>query len=120
MGRFCSIPNLVVTMGSGQNLSREKRAQTVALQESGLSQRQIAVQLGCSRGAVRNAIKRYRETGGYKDRLGRGRPFLSTRRENRILVRAARQDRRKTSLELQAYWRNHYGIHASRRTIRRR
>ena len=107
-------------MGHGQNLSRDKRAQAIALQESGLSERQIATQLGCSRGAVRNALSRFRETGSHKDRMGRGRQLLSSRRENRFLLRSVLQGRRRTLRELQVLWRAGCGVHASKSTISRR
>lgn len=107
-------------MGRAANLSKEKRAQAVALSEAGRSQRQIAVQLSCSKTAVRNAIHRHGETGSYADRPGRGRPLISTRRQNRSLVRVAKREHHTTAPRLQAEWQQNYGVVASVSTVRRR
>lgn len=107
-------------MGSRPNLSREKRAQVIALNEAGHSHRQIARLLNCSKTAVTNAIRRYRETGSYGDRPGRGRHFITTRRQNRTLIRMVRQNRRVTVPRLRHQWAQQYGVRVSKTTVRNR
>ena len=58
---------------SGRNLSSEKRAQAVTLANAGYSQIHIERVLGCCRCAKSKTVKRYRETGYFKDKPGRGR-----------------------------------------------
>ena len=50
------------------------RAQAVALSDAELNQVEISSQLNISRHCVRNAIKKYKETGQYNDFPRPGRP----------------------------------------------
>ena len=50
-------------MDARYDLSPEKRAQIVALNEGAFSQRRIAGDLHCSQAVVGNIILRFRETG---------------------------------------------------------
>ena len=67
-------------------MSQIKRGQAVVLHQTGHSQRQIAVLLGCSRGGVANALNRFRETGSHKDRPRPGTPRVTTGRQDRASV----------------------------------
>ena len=58
----------------GQNLIKKRRCQCVELHAAILNQRQIARQLLCSRGAIRNTLSLHHETGRHSDRPGIGPP----------------------------------------------
>lgn len=107
-------------MGSGRNLSLEERRLAVALYRNYPSERRVAGMLGCSRSAVHNAITRFRATRSHNDRVRPGRPQCTTGRQDRILVRHARQVRFTTTSELRGMWQNHHNVHASKSTVRRR
>jgi len=70
------------------------------------------------RHSVYAALARYAETGNHDDRARRGRPRVSTERENRMLVRTSLQNRRMTVPDLAASW-SAAGVTASKTTIRR-
>ena len=107
-------------MGRRPNLSVEKRAQVIALRQVGYSYRPIGTLLNCSKSAASEAVRRYRESGSHTDRRGRGRPFISTRRDNRVLIHMAQQDHRRSAPYLRGQWNRFHGVRASVQTVRNR
>ena len=102
------------------NLNVEKRAQCVARHEAGHGQRYIAAAVGSSRCAVRNAISRHQDTGGHHDRPGRGRPHQSTAKEDRMLLRLARENPTHTSSLIARDWQQQYVVRCGSKTVRNR
>ena len=78
-----SLSNMV----RGRYLNCDIRALIVRLNNNHRSEREIAHIIGCSKTAVHNAIKRYRESGSHTDRHGRGRPRISNLHQDRALYR---------------------------------
>lgn len=112
--------NCVFVMGRGANISREKRAQIVALHQTGFKLRRIARQLQCSKSAVFEAIRRFQETGFNVDRPRSGRPRISTPADDNYLCQTARRRRKVTARSLQGEWFPAIRRHASIQTIRNR
>ena len=67
-------------MGLNPRISLENRAKMVVLAEEGYSQTAISLKVGCCRGSVYLILKKFRETGGVKDRKIPGRPRKKTAR----------------------------------------
>ena len=49
-------------MGRKSHLREKQRAQVVALQQEGYSERQIGARIGCRKNVVRNALEKFRST----------------------------------------------------------
>ena len=104
-------------MGKKKSLSKVQRAHIVALHGQNLSERQISVQMGCSKTAVHQAIAKYQQDGSYTDKRT-GRPRVTTAQENnvmrRIVVRSPTSSMKKIRAELL-----HRGHRISHMTISR-
>ena len=74
-------------MGKKKSLSEVQRAQIVALNGQNLSERQISVQMGCSKTAVHQAIAKHQQDGFYTDKKRTGRPRVTTAREDNVMRR---------------------------------
>ena len=74
-------------MVSERNLSDEKRAQAVALANAGYSEIHIGRVRSCCRCAESKTVKRYKNTGYFKDKPGRGRSRVTIAREDGTMVR---------------------------------
>ena len=107
-------------MGRGATLSREKRAQIVALYNAGLSQRRIARDLQCSKTAVLSAIRRFHETGSNVDRPRPGHPRVTTPRDDAYLCLVARRRRKVTARTPCGEWIPVVGLQVYMQTIRNR
>ncbi|XP_029639705.1 uncharacterized protein LOC115214815 [Octopus sinensis] len=81
-------------------LSECERGQIVAHHEDGMSQRQIAQKMKCSRCAVQTTLKRFRETKDVKTIQRTGRKKVTSPRDDRSIIRQSLRNKRKTSLEL--------------------
>lgn len=109
-----------VKMPKRRNLSDEERSRILFLHEQGKSQVEIAKTLKCSRCAVQSAIKRFKDTGSHVDKKRTGRKRLTSKREDRNLIRESLKNRKKTSFELAAGLSDQIGRTISARTTRRR
>ena len=107
-------------MGKVANLSVEKRAQIVALWNAAFSKREIGCRLTCSDYAVRQAIRRYEETGSNQDRPRSGRPRVSSARDDAYLALLARRRRKVTARTLHGDWQMTVGHRSSVQTVRNR
>lgn len=87
-------------MGKGRCLSSEILGQLQTLYRQGLSQREIADQLGCSKTCVQQALKRLKDTGSLAYRL-RPRPTPKTNaRLDRRICRMSESNRRLTAVDI--------------------
>ena len=103
-----------------QHLSDEQRYLIVYLHEKTISERKIASEVGSSKTGVNVAIKRWKETGKFEERPGRGRKMKSTIRQDRALVRLSLPNRPLTNSDLCHEWRQSTGVEVSTSTIRKR
>lgn len=107
-------------MGKIREISEVERGQIIALLSEGLSQLEISKKMKISRCAVQTTIRRYQNTSSLKSLHRSGRPRKSGCREDRILIREALKDRKKTSSELASSFSECVGAEISARTVRRR
>lgn len=107
-------------MPKKSELSEHQRKLIVFLRTQGENQKEIAKTTKCSRCAVQTTIKRFEETNSYSNRKRTGRKRATTNREDRKLIRESLKNRRKTSSELAAVFREETGTSVSARTVRRR
>ena len=100
-------------------LAETKRAQIVALFQSGMSQVDVARQMGISKQSVNYTIKRFQETGEFQSRTRSGRPRVTSPATDRSIRRACVANPTISATEIRA------GLPAntsapSTRTIQRR
>lgn len=107
-------------MPKRSEISLENRIKIKLLHENGKSQKEIAKLVECSRCAVQSAIKRFAQTGSHSNKPRTGRKRITTKREDRKLVRESIKNRKKTSSELAAALSEEAGKPISARTARRR
>jgi transposase len=103
-----------------RNTTTDNRVKMLVLHQEGYSSREIAVRLKCSHCTVTRLIKKYKECGQLKDRKRSGRPRQSNEAQDRMLRRASLANRKLTSPELAAKWRESCTVNASLSTVRRR
>lgn len=105
-------------MGRTGFWSPKKRAVAVTLRKEGYTLQAIAKKIGggATESGVWKVFRKFQETGKVIDKARAGRPRLSSRREDRSLVRLSMAARRKSLSQLKADW----SIAASRYTVRRR
>ena len=102
------------------SVSDEQRHLIVYLHKKAISERKIASEVGCSKTGVNVTIKRWKETGKFEERPGRGRKMKSTIQLDRALVRLSLSNRRLTSYDLCQEWRQSTGVGVSISAIRKR
>lgn len=95
-------------------------ARAVALADAGYSQRRIARTLGVPRTTIRDAIRRFRETGSYTRRPGQGRQRCTSARDDRFVVGNVLRNRFSTATEARTRFFEVQNVSVSERTIRRR
>nr|CAH7716000.1 unnamed protein product [Callosobruchus chinensis] len=104
-----------------KEISLENRVKIQLFHEQGRrSQKVIAKLLKCSRCAVQSAIKRFVQTGTHANKPRSGRKRVTTKREDRNLMRESMKHRKKTSSELAASLSEEAGKLISARTVTRR
>lgn len=95
-------------------------ARAVALADVGYSQRRIGRMLGYPRTTIRDAIRRFRETGSYTRRPGQGRRRCTSERDDRYIVSNVLRNRFTTATEARNRLFEVRNVSVSIRTIRRR
>lgn len=107
-------------MPKKSELSDHQRKLIMFLRKQGKNQNEIAKTVKCSRCAVQTTIKRFEETNSHSNRKRTGRKRVTTKREDRKLIRESLKNRKKTSSKLAAAFTEETGIPISARTVRRR
>jgi transposase len=99
--------------------SPKKRAIAVTLRKEGYTYRQVAERLGgnATFSAVRKLFMKFNETQAVTDRPRTGRRRLTSKRDDRNLVRMSLADRHKNAKELMADWGANCGVHTVRRRL---
>ena len=110
----------ILKMGKGCHLTQELHRRAVTLHNEGWSQNCIAHALGCSRGAVQNALRMVKLSPSFKDRPRKGRPRKSTEKDDRRIRRLSEADRRKTAPSIKGEFEQHSSVQMHRRTYQRR
>lgn len=101
-------------------ISEALRGQIILLYRQGVSQVKIAKTIKCSRCAVQNTIKRFQQTGTYRNLPKSGRKRVTTAREDRLIELTALRDRRQSAVGISSELRGQLNTVVSVRTIRRR
>lgn len=101
-------------------LDATSAARAVALADAGYSQRRIALTMGVPRTTIRDAIRRFRETGLYTRRPGQGRHRCTSARDDRFIVSNVLRNRFSTAPEVSTCLLEIRNVSVSERTIRRR
>ena len=104
----------------GKPLPLDVAGTVIGYWRNGRSYREIARDLDMHRNTVYGIVKRYRERGNLMPRKPTGRPPLTNQRQDRILYRQVRQNRRSSAQSLLREWRPHLNGPVSRRTVNRR
>src|SRR5690349_20416428 len=108
-------------MGPRPSLLPITRAMIVAtLWSSKKSQREVAKQFKVSAGAVRHAVSKEPNDGGFCDAPRSGRPRKTNARDDRCIKRISEADRRKTAPAIRDELATNGGPRVSSATIKRR
>ncbi|KAI6652420.1 hypothetical protein LOD99_7434 [Oopsacas minuta] len=107
-------------MPSKPRITIENRANLILLSESGHTQREVAKMVGCSQKSVAEILKKHRLTGTVRDLAIPGRPRVTTKRQDNLLVRKCKKDRFKTATQIKAEVLSEYSIKLSTSTVQRR
>lgn len=107
-------------MGKAGHLHPCMRARAAALHKQGWTQMRIVEALGCSRGAVQNALKLAAASPSLKDRQRPGRPRKSNQYDDRRIRRLSEADRKKTAPVIKKEFEEHNAVSMNRRTYQRR
>ena len=85
-------------------LSNEKKWSIIALNREHKAASDIANTLGINRGTVYNYIKKFEETGKLEAKPRSGRPPVSTKREDNMLIRMVKKSPTKSLVQLESDW----------------
>ena len=107
-------------MGRTVELSEAERLTANGLRLEGWTFQRIGNFLGRTKSAVWKTIRRFEITGSNRSRVRTGRPFISTLRQDNILVAHTREMRKSSTTRLRQYWYETTGVTASRSTVRSR
>lgn len=101
-------------------LTPEQITRALALVEDGRSQRYAARVLNVAETTLRDALRRYRETGSLSRRLGQGRPRAANRADDRFVQLYSLRNRGSNAVEISQRLRAVRGVQVSAETVRRR
>ena len=87
---------------------------------NGDSEHEIAKKLLCSRNTVHSIIDKYKKTKSIGNILGRGRKRKTTLRDDKIIQRKVKVDRRKSASSVRQEIEQELGVIISNQTVRRR
>jgi transposase len=96
-----------------------QRMEIIRLNETGMTLREIANELGCSPSTVSYTLSKYKCHQTIDNLYRSGRKPISTPRDQRSLLSIVKKSRRTSSQQLALQWKLSSGIIASARTVRR-
>ena len=106
-------------MPSNPRISIGNRASLILLSESGYTQREVAKMVRCSQKSVAEVLRKHRLTGSVEDLTIPGRPRVTTKRQDNLLVRKYKKDRFKTVTQIKVEVLSEYSIKLSTSTVQR-
>lgn len=98
----------------------QEAAQTVALLQAVVGQRELSRRLRISRSSVQRVYKRYLETGAFDRRPGTGRPRATSAADDRYIQLTVLRNRRLNAVQVQQSLRDERQVVISSDTVRRR
>ena len=101
-------------------ISNDLRRLVIRMHQQGRNQQDIADTVGILQCTVSRIIRRHQETGSVSPGRSSGRTRITDHRDDRILLRMVRQNRRESARSLSMRWGNQLGRPISRRTTNRR
>lgn len=107
-------------MPKKRELTLQQRLKIQLLKEEGKSQVQISKIVKCSRRVVQYTLQRIKNTGSHDNRQRTGWKRITTKREDRKLIRESLKNRKKTSFQLAADLSGKIKRSITARTTRRR
>ena len=96
-----------------------QRATIIVLTKNGLSQRQIAEQVGCSKTAVKKTQDKYRAANSITDMARSGHPRVTTERTDRHIAILSKSDRFKPATAIRDELEVVCGVNVSVSTVKR-
>ncbi|CAI2333389.1 unnamed protein product [Caenorhabditis sp. 36 PRJEB53466] len=103
-----------------KNISQDIRKAIVIGFRSGCSKDVLAQQFTCSKRAIENVLKQFRDEGALVERKSPGRPRITSKNVDRNIVRASREDPQRSSTDIQMIVKSPNEVTPSLRTVRRR
>lgn len=97
----------------------QEREAIVNAKLSGQSHRQVAAQFGVSPMAVSRIFKKFEETDSVERKAGSGKPFKTTAKERRRMVKIVKEDPKKTATEVFKFAKENMDLNISVETARR-
>lgn len=107
-------------MTRAKNISTDSQEAIIKGHKNGMSKTQLARQFCLSESAIRGVIQRYRVRGGVEKRKSTGRPKLTTKREDMLIIRMSKDDPRLNSVDIHREISTFNGIQISSKTVQRR
>ena len=104
-------------MAKTRNIPYSTRVKMQVLHEEGCGYYQIATKCGCMHTTARMIIKKLQQSSSLKDEPKSGRARCSTARDDCVLLRLYRTDRKKTAPEPKREWSEQSGIQSVRRKL---
>ena len=101
-------------------ISNDLRRLVIRMHQQGRNQQDIANTVGILQCTVPRIIRRHQETGSVSPGRSSGRTRITDHRDDRILLRMVRQNRRESARSLSMRWGNQLGRAISRHTTNRR
>ena len=111
---------IYIQMAKTRNIPYSTCVKMQVLHEEGCSYRQITTRCGCRHTTARMIIRRFQQSGSLKDKPRSGRSRCSTARDDRVMLRLCRIDRKKTAPELRRQWSEKSRVQCTTRTVRGR
>jgi transposase len=101
-------------------LTEVQRGQAIALLMQGQMQQQVALQFGVNVSTVERLVRRLRDTRRVADRPRRGRPRITTPRQDRAIFLAHLRNRHVTATETAITTVSNHNRHIHPKTVRNR
>ena len=124
MDNFCALNNqktqqIVLMTGKTKEYSNDFRISIINLRKEGFSLGKISEMLKCPKSSVQYIVSKFFRYGVISNITGRGRPRMTTEKEDRIIGRIVKGNRRKSAKEVSTDLKTYNNISISESTIRK-